>query len=220
MLAIAHHGAVSPLRGLELGKPYVPPPAPPGLTPTPESLAPGSLRGALTPPGSTGSDGNAAAGEARDGGARGRPPTLVAALTRAFCGMSPRVAREVCWAAGVDSAATAAALGPAEWEALSGALERWRVAVTSGDFLAGALVPEGGFTVLGFLHGDRHRDTRHEAPLWSRFCGCAARLCCVDCAAPAQLCPLSRGVMQGPPPPQGPMRVPGSRRCRVQTARC
>jgi predicted ribosome quality control (RQC) complex YloA/Tae2 family protein len=136
-------GKMSSLRQVQVGRAYALPPQAPGIDPEAcESLQ--DWRETVVA---------AAAVLVAKMQQRAGAEALAAAMVRAFRGVSPSLARELCAAADVAADTAPSALGDAEWQRLWGRWQAWLGAVTSGD-----LGPFGragdAYSVLGACGGE------------------------------------------------------------------
>ena len=168
---------MSSLRQVQVGGTYALPPPAPGIDP--DSLA--SLeewRDTLT------RAAQLAAPASKGGGSGGGGGTVCGAAVRAFRGMSPSLARELCAAAGVPAGAAPAELAPTQWEALFARWQDWLQRVASGRWAASSGAGSGGAgggggpaysvlggqpaaegSVLGLMH--RVYAARHDEDAWA-----------------------------------------------------
>ena len=121
-------------RSVRVGEAYALPPVAPGVTP---SLGEGRAVWQSNVAGATALD-------------DGKAAAVAAALSRAYQGVSPPLAAELCAIAGVDARGSAAKLSQSEWADLHAAWTRWLERLRDGDFApCRAATGGGGVSMLG-----------------------------------------------------------------------
>lgn len=151
ILAAGHQvgGRQSSLRQVQVGGSYALPPPGPGLDPD----LPGSRAEwqEAVQRAAAAAEATAAAPDAkqRQRQQQRQPLDAIAVLVRAFRGVSPALARELCTGAGVREGAAVAALSDEQWAALWARWRAWLDRLASGSFAACTCPETGALSVLG-----------------------------------------------------------------------